>query len=779
MSEHVYSPPRLRLSKIDVLNTLMAPMISASPSLVIHLKTMHAFTAPDAITPLTRAYRRMNYPRSARLADAIIINSESLRSEIERYLEVDARKLKLIHEAVDHDLFRQGDAGAARARVASHGVTRPFVLFVSSLWPYKNCDGLLRAWALARSELRDRQLAIVGPGRDEHYLAQLHSLAAELGISGDLVFVGGVPLDETVCFYQAADAFVYPSLNETFGLPILEAMACGCPVVTSDTSAMPETAGGAAVLCNPEDPASIARAIVEAAGPERDRLREAGLRRAAQFTWGGDGSVDPRCVSRGRRAATESTEMKILVTGGAGFIGSHTCDRLLALGHDVVVLDALTRPVHRNGRPAHLSPETEFYQGDVRNRDLVTNLLRRVDAVYHFAAYQDYLPDFSRFSDVNVVSTALLYEIIVAEHLDLARVVVASSQAAMGEGLYRCPLDGEQVPGMRQESAFTTGQWDIPCPDCGGALEMRATPERISNPQNPYGMSKLGQEMVAINLGRRYGIPTAALRYSIVQGPRQPVYNAYSGACRIFRLSYLLGRAPTLYEDGAAIRDYVNIEDVVDANILVLEDHRAAGQVFNVGGGKPVTTREFADIVRRQYASGQQGAVTGEYRFGDTRHILRTSCPPGPGLGTAADLADSVAATPRGSMAWTASTRCWPRRTPGCGPSGLSGGRGVKAFLLAAGVGSRLRPMTDATPKCMLSSTVSRCSICGSTHSTARGSTRSSSISTTCPIWSAPTWPRASGHQGSARLRAGAARQCWDAHRQPGVGRGRGVLPGV
>ena len=132
--------------------------------------------------------------------------------------------------------------------------------------------------------------------------------------------------------------------------------------------------------------------------------------------------------------------MKILVTGGAGFIGSHTCDRLLALGHDVVVLDALTPPVHRSGGPAYLSPEADFYQGDVRNRDLLTNLLRRVDAVYHFAAYQDYLPDFSRFSDVNVVSTALLYEIIVAERLDLARVVVASSQAAMGEGLYLCPI---------------------------------------------------------------------------------------------------------------------------------------------------------------------------------------------------------------------------------------------------------------------------------------------------------------------------------------------------
>jgi dTDP-L-rhamnose 4-epimerase len=135
-------------------------------------------------------------------------------------------------------------------------------------------------------------------------------------------------------------------------------------------------------------------------------------------------------------------------------------------------------------------------------------------------------------------------------------------------------------------------------------------------------MSKFGQEMIAVNLGRRYGIPTVALRYSIVQGPRQSVYNAYSGACRIFCLSYLLGRPPTAYEDGGAIRDYVNIDDVVDANVLVLQDERAVGEVFNVGGGTAVTTMEFADIVMRQYGAHERALVTGEYRFGDTRHIV-------------------------------------------------------------------------------------------------------------------------------------------------------------
>lgn len=286
LSEHLYSPVRLPASRIDVFNTLMAPIVNPSWSLVVHMKTMHAYTTPDAIEPLPRLYRRLSYPRTTRAAEAIIINSHSLRSEIQRYLDVDASKLKLIYEAVDHDLFQPGDAAFARSQVAAYGVTKPFVLFVSSLWPYKNCDGLLRAWALVRDELEGRQLAIVGPGADEKYAAQLHALAAELGISDDVVFVGGVRLEETVRFYQAADAFVYPSLNETFGLPILEAMACACPVVTSDVSAMPETAGGAAVLCDPRDPASIARGIAEAALPGRDRLRDMGLRRAAQFTWG-------------------------------------------------------------------------------------------------------------------------------------------------------------------------------------------------------------------------------------------------------------------------------------------------------------------------------------------------------------------------------------------------------------------------------------------------------------------------------------------------------------
>ena len=285
LSEHLYAPVRLPLKGIDVFNTLIAPMVKPAPALVAHFKTMHAFTAPEALTPAARLYRRIGYPRTAAVADAIIINSESLRSEVEKHLDVDPAKLRLIPEAVDHDLFRPGDPGQARQRlVERYGIDRPFVLFVSSLWPYKNCDGLLRAFAVAKPDLAGHRLVVVGPGRDTAYVSQLHALAEELGIADDVVWVGGVPLEETVHFYRAADVFVYPSHNETFGLTILEAMACGCPVVTSDRSAMPETAGGAAFLADPDDPPTIGAAILRACEGGED-MRTRGMARAAQFTW--------------------------------------------------------------------------------------------------------------------------------------------------------------------------------------------------------------------------------------------------------------------------------------------------------------------------------------------------------------------------------------------------------------------------------------------------------------------------------------------------------------
>jgi len=317
--------------------------------------------------------------------------------------------------------------------------------------------------------------------------------------------------------------------------------------------------------------------------------------------------------------------MKVLITGGAGFIGSHTADALLARGHQVRVIDSLEEPVHRGGQPPkYLSPEVEFIKGDVRDEAAMLSALRGCDAVYHLAAYQDYLPTFSRFYTVNVASTALIYELILRERLPVAKVIVASSQAALGEGLY-LDADGKRVlPSLRTDQQLSQGIWEVQA-RAGetGPLRSVATDETIANPQNPYGMSKIAEEQAALNLGRRCDIPSVAMRYSIVQGPRQSFYNAYSGACRLFCLSFHLGKRPLIYEDGQQIRDFVNIKDVVDANLLVLEDPRADYEMFNVGGGKAITVSMFASAVARKFdVTDYDPAPCGKYRFGDTRHIL-------------------------------------------------------------------------------------------------------------------------------------------------------------
>lgn len=315
--------------------------------------------------------------------------------------------------------------------------------------------------------------------------------------------------------------------------------------------------------------------------------------------------------------------MRALVTGGAGFIGSYTVDLLLAKSYQVRILDSLEPPVHPRGeKPSYLPGEAEFLQGDVRNKADLEKALEGVDVIFHMAAYQDYLPDFSRFFHVNDVGTALIYEIIVERKLPVQKVIVASSQAAYGEGKYQCPQHGVIFPPSRPLEQLQAGHWELRCPQCGLEMAPFWTDEAVVNPHNQYAISKYTQEMIALNLGRRYGIPTVAMRYSITQGSRQSFYNAYSGVCRIFTMRLLKNRPPILYEDGLQRRDYVYVGDVAEANLLVLERDEANYQVFNVGGGQTTTVAEYAHLVARTMGRELEPQVPGLFRLGDSRHIF-------------------------------------------------------------------------------------------------------------------------------------------------------------
>jgi dTDP-L-rhamnose 4-epimerase len=312
--------------------------------------------------------------------------------------------------------------------------------------------------------------------------------------------------------------------------------------------------------------------------------------------------------------------MRVLVTGGAGFIGSHLVDRFLSEGFQVRVLDSLDPKVHPRGRPKYLSANIDFICGDVTDRETLLSALRDIDVISHQAAYQDYMPDFSRFFHVNGVGTSLIYELIVREKLPVKKVIVASSQAVYGEGQYMCSEHGIFMP-MPRAQELSQGSWEIACPDCGDRAKPLLLEEKHTNPYNQYAVSKLAEEKIALGLGWNYGIPSVALRYSITQGPRQALFNQYSGLCRIFVSRALRGEPLIIYEDGLQTRDFVHVQDVVDANMRVLEED-ANFDAFNVGSGKATSVLDYANLVRNKISSAVSFSVPGEYRRGDNRHSV-------------------------------------------------------------------------------------------------------------------------------------------------------------
>ncbi len=314
--------------------------------------------------------------------------------------------------------------------------------------------------------------------------------------------------------------------------------------------------------------------------------------------------------------------MRVLVTGGAGFIGSHLVDRFLREGFQVRVLDSLDPRVHPGGRAPWLPAKAEFIHADVTDRVALLAALHDVDVVSHQAAYQDYMLDFSRFLHVNAVGTALLFELIVQHRLPVKKIVVASSQAVYGEGQFSCASHGFFQPPSRSNDQLRRGDWEVSCPLCGNHATALRLEEQHNNPYNQYAVSKLAEEKIALGLGWLHGIPTVALRYSITQGKRQSLYNHYSGICRIF-CSRALQQLPLIvYEDGLQTRDFIHVEDVVEANMLVFAKDEANFHAFNVGSGRSTSVLEYAEQVLGRLPSAAGIELSGEYRRGDNRHSV-------------------------------------------------------------------------------------------------------------------------------------------------------------
>jgi dTDP-L-rhamnose 4-epimerase len=361
-----------------------------------------------------------------------------------------------------------------------------------------------------------------------------------------------------------------------------------------------------------------------------------------------------REIPDNHQATSVSAGCKVLVTGGAGFIGSHTVDLLLERGYEARILDNLQPRVHPRGKPAWVPREAEFFQGDVANPRDLSRALEGMSGVLHLAAYQDYLRDFSTFIHTNAESAALLFELIVSDpaRYPVRKIVFASSQSVSGEGLYFCaskdgcpsgpvfrkwsatgilrsapsPIPsgthGVIRPGPRPLEQLRRGDWEARCPDCGCELEPLLTDEGTATPHTAYAISKYAIELLADRLGRRYNIPTACMRYTYVQGPRNSFYNAYSGIARRFALRIMQQLPPIIYEDGQQLRDYVNVRDVARANVLALESPEANFQVFNVGGGRAVTVNQFARIMLDAFGSNLELGASSEFRLGDTRHTV-------------------------------------------------------------------------------------------------------------------------------------------------------------
>jgi dTDP-L-rhamnose 4-epimerase len=315
----------------------------------------------------------------------------------------------------------------------------------------------------------------------------------------------------------------------------------------------------------------------------------------------------------------------VLVTGGAGYIGSHLVDRLVSDGYAVTVLDNLEPQVHRSGDwPSYANARTRYVRGDVRDRDALEPLVLASDAVVHFGAAVSIgqsMYQVDRYVDVNTRGTALLLDILVNTKHHVRKVVVASSIGVYGEGAYRCASCGPVAPGIRSAEQLAARDWEQHCPRCGAHAVSVPTPEdKPLYRDNIYSMTKYHQEEMVLLIGKTYGIPAVAPRFFNVYGPRQSLSNPYAGVAAIWLSRLLNGRQPVVFEDGGQLRDFVSIHDVVDCLMLMLETPGADYLPVNVGSGTAVTILDIARMLGRLLGTSVEPQVTQAGRTFDIRH---------------------------------------------------------------------------------------------------------------------------------------------------------------
>src|ERR1700726_2573544 len=317
-----------------------------------------------------------------------------------------------------------------------------------------------------------------------------------------------------------------------------------------------------------------------------------------------------------------SMSRRALVTGGAGLIGSHLVDLLVREGWTVRVLDNLEPQTHRRGQPAWLNENAEFRRGDLRDRDTITAALDQIDIVFHQAAYGGYMPEIAKFVHVNSLGTAQMLETIREKNLPIKKIVVASSQAVYSEGAGICREHGLVFPSVRPVEQLRKGDWQVHCPICGAITESAPTPENAPvGGETVYGLTKVDQERLVLLWGKQVGIPTVALRYSCTYGPRQSIFNPYTGVIAIFCTRLLNNLPPVLYEDIEQTRDFSFVEDIARANLLAAETDKLDGLAVNVGSGEGTPIRKVAEILAQLLKIEIKPEVRGEFRPGEMRHL--------------------------------------------------------------------------------------------------------------------------------------------------------------